>query len=155
MNDTSSAPSAIARFRLLVRALSVCGIQNLAAAPAFPIHVAVGDSLLHGELADRLPGTIDDDGVAAPAHGYSTEDVAEARRLLRQHYHAVVGNPPYIVVKDKALNELYRSRFKTCKGKYSLGVPFTEKFWNLAIRGDGVDKGNAGFVGLITRLFSG
>ena len=44
----------------------------------------------------------------------------------------VVGNPPYITVKDKALNELYRERYATCQGKYALTVPFMERFFELA-----------------------
>ncbi len=147
--DLNPFAASIARFRLLVSALKVSGSRRLADAPDFPIHVAVGDSLRHGELETELPG-INVDHLVAEHHSYSSEDVAEARRLLTQQYHAVVGNPPYIVVKDKAVNELYRRRFKTCKGKYSLGVPFTEKFWTLAVRGDGLDKAQAGYVGLIT-----
>ena len=38
---------------------------------------------------------------------------------------SVVGNPPYITVKDKALNQIYRSKYAdVCKGKYALTVPF-------------------------------
>lgn len=37
---------AIARFRLTVAALRACGIRRLAEAPAFRLHLAVGDSLL-------------------------------------------------------------------------------------------------------------
>jgi hypothetical protein len=39
---------AIARFRLLVAALKVCGVERLDAAPSFRINLAAGDSLLHG-----------------------------------------------------------------------------------------------------------
>jgi hypothetical protein len=148
--DLNPFAAAIARFRLLVSALNVSGDTKLIGAPDFKIHIAVGDSLLHGEAEHRMEQLLGDDEAIASAHAYSTEDVAEARRILSQRYHAVVGNPPYITVKDKALNELYRARFATCKGKYSLGVPFTEKFWNLTISGDGVEKTQAGFVGLIT-----
>lgn len=148
--DLNPFAVAIARFRLLVSALKVSGATKLVGAPDFKVHIAVGDSLLHGEVEHRMEQLLGDDEAIASAHAYSTEDVAEARRILTQRYHAVVGNPPYITVKDKALNELYRARFATCKGKYSLGVPFTEKFWNLAVSGDGVEKTQAGFVGLIT-----
>jgi SAM-dependent methyltransferase len=148
--DLNPFAAAIARFRLLVSALKVSGDMKLIGAPEFKIHIAVGDSLLHGEVEHRMEQLLGDDEAIASAHGYSTEDVAEARRILTQQYHAVVGNPPYITVKDKALNDLYRVRFKTCHRQYSLGVPFTEKFWNLAISGDGIDKTAAGFVGLIT-----
>ena len=67
---------------------------------------------------------------------------------MGQQYHAVVGNPPYITPKDKALNDAYRSRYATCHMKYSLGVPFTERFFELALRGAGQQA--AGYAGLIT-----
>src|SRR6266536_1076314 len=130
--DLNPFAAAIARFRLLVAALRAGVDTRLADAPAYPIHVAVGDSLLHGDPPGRLAGIIRDDVAAAALHGYATEDVETARGLLSRSWHAVVGNPPYITVKDPALRELYRSRFKTCGGKYSLGVPFTERFFQLA-----------------------
>src|SRR6185369_2152429 len=39
---------AIARFRLLLAALQVSGVDQLRNAPAFEDHIATGDSLLHG-----------------------------------------------------------------------------------------------------------
>jgi hypothetical protein len=50
-------------------------------------------------------------------------------------YDVVVGNPPYITVKDKVLNQAYRERYATCKGKYALTVPFMERFFGLASLG--------------------
>ena len=61
------------------------------------------------------------------------EDPAGAPGVLGQQYHAVVGNPPYITVKDATLNERYRQRYTTCHRQYSLGVPFTERFFDLAL----------------------
>jgi hypothetical protein len=147
--DLNPFAAAIARFRLLVAALRAGGDTRLADAPAYPIHVAVGDSLLHGDPPGRLAGTISDDVAAAALHGYATEDVEMARGLLSRSWHAVVGNPPYVTVKDPALNRLYRERFKTCHRQYSLGVPFTERFFQLARYGDR-DPEQAGFVGMIT-----
>ena len=60
----------------------------------------------------------------------------------------MVGNPPYIVVRDAALNAAYRARYASCHRQYSLGCPFTERFFELAITGERF--GAAGFVGLIT-----
>jgi hypothetical protein len=146
--DLNPFAAAIARFRLLVAALRAGGDTRLADAPAYPIHVAVGDSLLHGDPPGRLAGTISDDEAAARVHGYATEDLEKARTLLSRSWHAVVGNPPYITAKDPALNSLYRSRFETCRGRYSLGVPFTERFFQLA-RFD-ANPERAGYVGIIT-----
>ena len=47
-------------------------------------------------------------------------------------YHVVVGNPPYITVKDAELNAAYRKRYDTCHRQYSLAVPFIERFFDLA-----------------------
>ena len=48
-------------------------------------------------------------------------------------YDVVVGNPPYITLKDKALNQIYRSKYaNVCKGKYALTVPFMALFFALA-----------------------
>ncbi len=136
----------IARFRLLIAALLGCGIRRLADAPAFRINVAAGDSLLHGRrfrsIAGVQRGLLEEDDPLR--HVFETEDVDELDRILGQQYHAVVGNPPYITPKDKALNAAYRSKYESCSGKYSLVVPFLERFFDLAIEED-----SAGCVGLI------
>lgn len=150
--DLNPFAVAISRFRLLVAALKVSGVHRLTEAPDFKLNVAIGDSLLHGkrfgmtategmfEGAEHYAGT-------GLAHAYASEDLAEVQRILGRQYHAVVGNPPYIVVKDAALNATYRQRYASCHMKYSLGAPFTERFFELAITGNGRP---AGFVGLIT-----
>lgn len=147
--DLNPFAASIARFRLLVAALRAGGDSRLTDAPAYPIHVAVGDSLLHGDPPGRLAGTsLDEEIAGAAAHGYATEDVEQARSLLSRSWHVVVGNPPYTRVKDPALSRLYRARFTTCHRQYSLGVPFTERFFQLA-RFDR-DAERVGFVGMIT-----
>jgi hypothetical protein len=147
--DLNPFAAAIARFRLLVAALRAGGDKRLVDAPDYRIHIAVGDSLLHGDPPGRLAGIVNDDDAAATAHGYSSEDVQEARALLTRSWHAVVGNPPYITPKDSALNDLYRRRFSACRGKYSMAVPFIELFFQLA-RNAGTEPERAGYVGMIT-----
>ncbi|MEU9833098.1 BREX-2 system adenine-specific DNA-methyltransferase PglX [Streptosporangium sp. NPDC048047] len=81
---------------------------------------------------------------------YDTEDVHEFPGILREgSYHVVVGNPPYITVKDKKLNALYRSLYSACAGAYALSVPFAQRFFELARRADNDGRG-AGYVGQIT-----
>jgi len=150
--DLNPFAVAISRFRLLVAALKVSGVHRLTEAPDFKLNVAIGDSLLHGkrfgmtvtdgmfEGAEHYAGT-------GLAHAYASEDLAEVNRILGRQYPAVVGNPPYIVVRDAALNVAYRQRYASCHRQYSLGCPFTERFFDLAITGS--DR-PAGFVGLIT-----
>src|SRR5262249_13561044 len=92
--------------------------------------------------------TVDLRRVGGSEHVYHAEDLAELNRILGQQYHVVVGNPPYITVKDQALNQAYRNRFLACHQKYSLGVPFTERFFELVIYSS--DTQPAGYVGMIT-----
>ncbi|MBI2570897.1 MAG: BREX-2 system adenine-specific DNA-methyltransferase PglX [Candidatus Schekmanbacteria bacterium] len=143
--DVNPFAATIARFRLLVAALKASGVERLADAPAFRINVAVGDALLHSGRRERQHGLFGDDGFS---HCYRSEDRGQLRRILGQRYHAVVGNPPYITVKDAALNELYRERYRACHRQYSLAAPFMQAFFDLAQpQENGMP---AGFVGMIT-----
>ena len=143
--DLNPFAVAIARFRLTVAALSACGERSLEEAPAFTFHLAVGDSLIHGPDRDVLPGMADRS--AYMSFTYATEDGPLLLTLLEEgRYDVVVGNPPYITVKDKALNKVYRAKFAdVCKGTYALTVPFMAQFFALAKRGE-----RAGWVGQIT-----
>ncbi|MBL8842561.1 MAG: BREX-2 system adenine-specific DNA-methyltransferase PglX [Planctomycetes bacterium] len=152
--DVNPFAIAIARFRLLVAALTAAGVKRLAGAFNFKTQLATGDSLLHGARTESIRGVQrglhgDERSIE---HAYATEDAAEAKRLLEQRYHVVVGNPPYITPKDAALNEAYRAKYATCHRKYSLGVPFTERFFDLALgSADPVaTPPPAGYVGMIT-----
>jgi hypothetical protein len=158
--DLNPFAVAIARFRLLLAALQVSGVRQLKDAPDFQIHVAAGDSLLHGrrfrESESFTAGTqrTFDTGEEVfrdeLKHHYEVEDGEALHRILGQQYHAVVGNPPYINVKDRAVSELYRARFPSCHGRYALSVPFMERFFDLAVKGDGTPQQPAGYVGQIT-----
>ncbi|MFE9763251.1 BREX-2 system adenine-specific DNA-methyltransferase PglX [Streptomyces sp. NPDC005808] len=160
--DKNPFAASIARFRLLVAAMKKAKVARLAEMRPFPINVAVGDSLLHGRGAAGIQTDLDtlfaeavvgrEDG---EAYAYATEDVWEyAKRadlLGRGSYHVVVGNPPYITVKDKQENENYRAAYKeVCAGTYALSVPFAQRLFDLAVRGPGGRLGGGGFVGQIT-----
>ncbi|MEU9465342.1 BREX-2 system adenine-specific DNA-methyltransferase PglX [Streptomyces avermitilis] len=152
--DKNPFAVAIARFRLFVAALKACGERRLVAAPAFPINVAVGDSLLHGRGAETVTETLDTlFSGSERTFAYRTEDVWEfADRvdlLGRGSYHVVVGNPPYITVKDKQENENYRKAYDACSGKYALSVPFAQRIFELAVRARG-GRRDGGFTGQIT-----
>ena len=159
--DINPFAVAITRFRLLVAAVQACHIQKLnQQSYAWRLNLATGDSLLWGSRP-----TFNNERVAISRQGnlfevdpiLAVEDPAALRAILGQGYHVVVGNPPYITVKDKAQNEAYRAVYSTCHRQYSLGVPFTQRFWDLAIRkgerlkvnGEAVSSG-PGYVGMIT-----
>ena len=151
--DLNPFAAAIARFRLCIAALGASDVRRLADAPAFELHVAAGDSLLHGPRPG-LGGARQDylEPVAKDplGHVYRTEDAEALRAILGRRYHVVVGNPPYITPKDKAHNQGYRDRFGSCYRQYSLAVPFTERFFDLADAPAPNAAGSAGFVGMIT-----
>jgi hypothetical protein len=161
--DLNPYAVAIARFRLLVAALKLGRVQRLRLAPDFRLRVETGDSLLHGfDQRDytRAQEALDLDApqanlktaaTSASAQGYrhafAAEDLAATNAILAHKYAAVVGNPPYITVKDRAVSALYRQRYRSCFRTYALVVPFCERFWSLARARDATDR--AGFVGMI------
>ncbi|MFD6390791.1 BREX-2 system adenine-specific DNA-methyltransferase PglX [Nocardia sp. NPDC060259] len=148
--DLNPFAIAIARFRLLVAAMAAANVRNLAEAARYewPIKLAVGDSLIK---ARQLELSLDEDsGDPLAEFSYATEDVHEYPGILDSgRYHVVVGNPPYITVKDKNLNELYRGLYDACAGTYSLSVPFAQRFFELARLGSSNSNG-FGHVGQIT-----
>ena len=151
--DLNPFAVAIARFRLCVAALLASDVRRLADAPAFELHVAAGDSLLHGPrpgMAGARQEYLEGVGTDPLGHVYRTENADALRAILGRRYHVVVGNPPYITPKDKALNQGYRERFGSCHRKYSLAVPFTERFFDIAHAPAPDAAEPAGFVGMIT-----
>ncbi|WP_261574302.1 BREX-2 system adenine-specific DNA-methyltransferase PglX [Frankia gtarii] len=146
--DINPYAAAIARFRLVIAALRAAGLTTLDAAAGytFPLHVAVGDSLIKHRQLDLFGGERDE----LAEFAYATEDLADHPGILEEgRYHAVVGNPPYIIVRDKKLNELYREMYSACSGKYALSVPFAQRLFELAKQADREGRG-AGRVGQIT-----
>lgn len=157
--DKNPFATNIARFRLLTAVMKAGGVSALSQVPEFPIIVATGDSLLHGRGG---PGVQEDLLSATEPHTHATEDIYEfissddkvhpdAVDLLGAgSYHVVMGNPPYITVKDKQENANYRAAYSdVCVGQYALSVPFAKRFFQLAILGDG-ERAKAGYTGQIT-----
>ncbi len=108
----------------------------------------MGDSLFHGIhfFRNELGGTGAGFGRRLQHH-FATEDTAVLDAMLGRQYHAVVGNPPYITPKDPAMRDAYREIYASCHGKYGLGAPFTERFFDLTL--SGTADAAPGFVGLI------
>ncbi|MFC8368403.1 BREX-2 system adenine-specific DNA-methyltransferase PglX [Streptomyces sp. NPDC057239] len=151
--DINPFAVAIARFRLLVAGMAASGVRTLGETAKYewPIHLAVGDSLIKARQLELTLGG-DEDGTDDPLASfvYATEDVHEHPEILQKgRYHVVVGNPPYITVKDKNLGNLYRELYDACHREYSLSVPFAQRFFELARRGDLRGFG-CGMVGQIT-----
>ncbi|MEV0929255.1 BREX-2 system adenine-specific DNA-methyltransferase PglX [Streptomyces phaeochromogenes] len=148
--DKNPFAVAIARFRLMIAALKAADAKRLDMAPGFQINLAVGDSLLHGRGAPGVRQGLYSDH---EQFFYTTEDIYDFTKscdlLGRGSYHVVVGNPPYITVKDKQENLAYRERYDTCAGTYALSIPFAQRIFELAVRTSGSERA-AGFTGQIT-----
>jgi hypothetical protein len=144
--DLNPYAVAIARFRLVLAWLDAAGLDTLDAAQDLPVNVAVADSLLPVEgarqqsLASRAGS-----GEAQSrwnVNPFTAGQSAEAQRVLGgRTFDVVVGNPPYITVKDKVLRDVYRERYVSAYREYQLVVPFVERFFGLAE--------GAGWVGAI------
>lgn len=158
--DVNPYAAAIARFRLLVAALVACDVGRLSQAPDFEIRVAAGDSLLHGLRpgGGTGRGTVGAGGTnlgldfgegGVHDHFYASEDAELLRTVLGQPFHVVVGNPPYITVKDKGLSKEYRELYASCHRQYSLVCPFLERVFDLAISPALGQTAPAGHVGVI------
>lgn len=144
--DVNPYAIAIARFRLLLKAMQACDIKRLKDAPAFQLNLACGDSLYHGRQRQMMLG----DDWADEAHYFRSEDDNLIRKILRESiYHVVVANPPYIAPNDEAANRVYRKLYKSCHKSYSLSVPFMERIFRLAIR-EQKENYSAGYTGQIT-----
>ncbi|MEQ9075832.1 MAG: BREX-2 system adenine-specific DNA-methyltransferase PglX [Sandaracinaceae bacterium] len=135
--DINPYAVAIAKFRLTLSYLDKAGFTKLSQAPKLPLHVAVADSLLYNPQHAQKE-LFHQDGVDAAdweRRAFDFEDEREAREVLHREYAAVVGNPPYITVKDKALRDRYRALYPSAHRSYSLAVPFCERFFQLAREG--------------------
>ncbi len=142
--DINPFAVAIARFRLLVEALHASGDKSIEKLIDIQLNLAAGDSLLWGARQQAL----DDDmwGASQERLALSTENAESLKGILQREHDAVVGNPPYITVKDSALNQTYRQLYSTCHRQYALTVPFMELFYDLAKSG----PDQPGWVGQIT-----
>ncbi|MFD3482111.1 BREX-2 system adenine-specific DNA-methyltransferase PglX [Streptomyces sp. NPDC058665] len=161
--DLNPFAVAIARFRLLMAAMAAANVRTLAEAGRYdwPVHLAVGDSLIKARQLEFGVRGVEGQGELEfsaeqkdelAEFSYATEDVHEEQFkgiLEVGRYDVVVGNPPYIAVQDKKLNDLYRELYKSCSGAYALSVPFAERFFQLAKTGEPGGRGY-GMVGQIT-----
>ncbi len=135
--DLNPFAVAIARFRLTVAGLQAAGLRSVVEAPEFGYHLAVGDSLLgahYAQLELDLGLLAEEDD----AFQYDQEDLSEYHGILKEgQYHVVVGNPPYISIRDAALKRTYKMAYPCCHGLWTLAVPFLDLFFRLAVRGTG------------------
>lgn len=133
--DINPYAVAIARFRLTLSFLEKAGYKKLADAPALPLHLVVADSLrINPQHPQQELWQAAGEGDANQWLGdvFTLEDEHAARDVLFRQYAAVVGNPPYITVKDASMREVYRAMYVSAAGKYALSTPFCERLFQLA-----------------------
>ena len=154
--DLNDYACGLARARLVMKALELSGLADLADAGRFHPRVYWADALEQVERQERneaqqlslLPGAR-----ALPREARrAVMTRPEVRRVLApvlaEGFHLVVANPPYITEKDKAKKAYHREkvggkqRYVSAYREYSLASPFTERCFQVAVEG--------GYVGLIT-----
>ncbi|WP_280358039.1 BREX-2 system adenine-specific DNA-methyltransferase PglX [Nocardia otitidiscaviarum] len=143
--DINPFAIAITRFRLILAAMAAADIHTFAEADRYewPIHLAVGDSL----ISERKEDILGEGDITWSDFSFSTEDINEHPEILTPgRYHVVVGNPPYLTPKDQSLYELYRTLYPACSGKFALTIPFIVRYFQLARRG----LDDSGFVGILS-----
>lgn len=145
--DINPYAIAISRFRLLVKAMHATGDKNFEKTKCFSFQLVCADSLtkIDQDLLANAEEYIPDPRISVLA---PTQKQLAEKLLLPGTYHVVVGNPPYITPKDKAMNRLYRADYTTCHRQYAMTVPFMERFFDLACTPD--TSHSRGFVGQIT-----
>ncbi|NNG21071.1 BREX-2 system adenine-specific DNA-methyltransferase PglX [Naumannella sp. ID2617S] len=140
--DKNPFAVAIARFRLTVAALQALGLSTLEDAPELNLRLVAGDSLLPWNERRLDVDTADENLFSLAA-----EDEDRLFEWLQPgSYDAVVGNPPYISVKDPEEKRAYRKSYDACTGAFVMSVPFMQRFFQLA-KGP---SGPAGWTGQIT-----
>lgn len=141
----------ITRFRLLMAAAQASGRRVLSQVPGRVVNVAVGDALLDGRDAPGGPRSallfdVPGDGAR------TSEDVGEFSRtcdlLGRNSYHVVVGEPPFISVRDRAKIAAYRDSYDVAAGIFPLSLLFAVRMFRLAVRKS--EGTSAGYVGQYT-----
>ena len=139
--DVNPYAIAIARFRLLLAALKECGITRLSDAPGFEIHLACGDSLLHGsvrkiqqmfDVADELKTMFISPKIPKPWLGSCSPAAITRWSRIRRISRPRIGAECRRIGSDTS----------PATRQYSLAVPFLERIVSLAVEG--------GFTGQIT-----
>ena len=116
--DKNPFAVAIARFRLMLAAMRAGDVERLtepASTSRSTSRSATPCCTARAPRAARSSSTSAARRAPTPtAPRTSTTTSSPSTSSASARYHVVVGNPPYITVKDKAENENYRKRYTSC-----------------------------------------
>lgn len=118
--DLNPFAIAVARLRLLLAAIIAMECRDLEDAPEFKLNLLIGNSLLEGEPIPDAP--------KLPPYEASQDELAE---VFHRRFTVVVSEPPFTTPRNRVLTQAYRERFSTCRGVFSLVVPFVEQAFHL------------------------
>lgn len=62
-------------------------------------------------------------------------DAAAVAAVYASKHAVLIGNPPYTVQRDPVLKQRYRELYESAHGNFGLGLPFTERLFDLAAPG--------------------
>ena len=130
----------IARFRLLLEVRARTGVVDLERWAGLKLNLRPMDSLIPWERTLHQQEEMFEGHDRLARYGTNTEREANAVFLGRE-FHVVVGNPPYIVPKDKKKALDYRSFWpESCYMRYALSAPFAERLLDLGCQGASVGQ---------------
>ena len=163
--DLNDYACALARARLVMMGLDLAGMTTLNEGAVFRPHVYWADGLEQIEREDP-PVQLslgDREANNRPRALLTRPEVRAALRpILRNGFHVIVGNPPYITERDPDRRRYHRERvgrsprYVSAYRTYSLGVVFVERMVQLSIQGStriGVIIGNAFAKGKFGKAF--
>lgn len=147
--DLNDYACALARARMVMTAAELAGATSLTDAAQFHPNVYWADGLEQIERDDDAPHEQtswfgESARIATPPRAVLTRPHVRRvlRPLLKQKFHVVVGNPPYITERDDARKAYHSESVGTGKAKkrrylsayreYSLAAPFIERSLQLA-----------------------
>lgn len=136
--DINPYATALARFRLAMAACDYAQPTSLRDFRNLRFNLVTIDSLIPYE--SLMIGGGQAGSATAQVLG-QPEAIQRALPVLRRRYDVVVGNPPYILARDRAKRDLYREHYESAYSKFGLSAPFTERLIHLAAEG--------GYMGLI------
>lgn len=130
--DLNPYAAAIARFRLVLACMEAARVRGMAHA------AVVATEVFHADALDRCERD------APPNARTVASDVDRSRlgQMFRDGFHAVIGNPPYIVEPDKKKKAYDREQYASAYMRYGLGPVFAERAFDLLVPG--------GFLGFLT-----